>query len=74
MNQKCQLYLYSTKIHLLNPDVSARVPDLRTLQTVPAEGEDVVSASEAPRNLDQVLEGPPISSVQVFRNVDFRPF
>ena len=66
--------LFCKGVELLNLNISTGAPNLRTFKTIPAEGEDVISWSEALRNFNQILENPRIPGVYLFRKVYFGPF
>ena len=66
--------LFYKDVKLLNFNISTGAPNLRTCKTIPAEGEDVISWSEALRNFNQILESPRIPDVYIFRKVYFGPF
>ena len=76
MNVQCKIpigSLFSKDFKLLDLDISTGAPDLRTVKTIPAEGEDVISWGEARRNLNQILESPQVPDRGFLRNVDLGP-
>ena len=66
--------LFCQDVKLLNFNISTGAPNLRTCETIPTEGEDVISWREALRNFNQILESPYIPGVCSFRRVYFGPF
>ena len=59
---------------LQDPNICTCVPYLRTFQTIPAEGQDIVSGIQVGWNIHQILESPIIAGRQIFGNVHFSPF
>lgn len=59
---------------LQDPNICTCVPYLRTFQTIPAEGQDIISGIQVRWNIHQILESPIIAGRQIFGNVHFSPF
>ena len=59
---------------LQDPDICTCVPYLRTSQTIPAEGQDIISGSQGCWNIHLILESPIIAGRYIFGNVHFSPF
>ena len=59
---------------LQDPNICTCVPYLRTSQTIPAEGQDIISGSQGCWNIHLILESPRVAGRQIFRNVHFSPF
>ena len=57
-----------------DPNICTCVPYLRTSQTIPAEGQDIISGSQGCWNIHLILESPRVAGRQIFRNVHFSPF
>ena len=66
------VFYYARLLQDLN--ICTCIPYLRTFQTIPAEGQDIISGSQGCWNIHLILESPIIGGRQIFGNVHFSPF